>query len=506
MKLNLQNLTIVVSAALLVTSTLKSNAFALLGPIQPWMQMTNGVFAPGDIGGPMCISDEYRWNVPVVTYGFDQSFLDYFGSNGVSAVQSAIQILNELPPASQLVPTNYPLNSAGMNYSANAQSLYDLKSVTLSLLLEQMGLAQPTRNIFVLKQWNPLFVNDNIEAEWPEGTIPNYIVERNFDPLTLNASRSVNGAHFTPFVYAGYTYAPDDPNSVIPIAVDPFTEITAVADFQLRSGGFYVGLTYDDIGGLAYLLSTNNINYETLLSGIVGAGSNADSFVNGAWRPGVDKITFIPQAVDLLSGVCLPMTNYFMDSYITNGVLQHQQMARVISQPDFLFSVNDPGIQSLFLYSRTGTTNWLDNAAANGNTNGAGPGVIQTQVHIIFNKLGPAFFPLGDPPDEQVTDAFQYWASFDGSTNAPIVYPVAQNGTNQLTVRMWLRIGNYPSWSTQDFVWKPSSLSGAQFAMQTSTNLMNWTTLFTVVNNGSVCTYFNDNPQSLTRFYKLVAQ
>ena len=67
-----------------------------------------------------------------------------------------------------------------------------------------------------------------------------------------------------------------------------------------------------------------------------------DSFVNGAWRPGVDKITFIPQAMDSLSGACLPMTNYFTDSYITNGILQHQQMARVISQPDFLFSVNDP--------------------------------------------------------------------------------------------------------------------------------------------------------------------
>ena len=198
MKLNLQKLTIVVSAALLIVSTLKSNAFALIGPIQPWMQMTNGVFFPGDIGGPMCISNEYRWNVPVVTYGFDKSFLDYFGSNGVSAVQSAIQILNELPPASQLVLTNYPYNSTGMNYPAGAQSLYDLKSVTLSLLLEQMGLAQPIQNIFVLKQWNPLFINDNIEAEWPEGIIPNYIVQRNFDPETLNASRYVNGSLFFP--------------------------------------------------------------------------------------------------------------------------------------------------------------------------------------------------------------------------------------------------------------------------------------------------------------------
>ncbi len=50
----------------------------------------------------MCISNGYRWNVPVVTYGFDQSFLDYFGSNGVAAVQGAIAVLNDLPPASTI--------------------------------------------------------------------------------------------------------------------------------------------------------------------------------------------------------------------------------------------------------------------------------------------------------------------------------------------------------------------------------------------------------------------
>src|SRR5262245_51899616 len=82
--------------------------FALLGPYADWMQLTNGYRGPYDIGGPMDLREEYRWNVPVVTYAFDQSFLDYFGSNGVAAVESAIQILNNLPPASQIVLTNFP--------------------------------------------------------------------------------------------------------------------------------------------------------------------------------------------------------------------------------------------------------------------------------------------------------------------------------------------------------------------------------------------------------------
>ena len=148
------------------------------------MQMTNGVIFSGDIGGPMCISNEYRWNVPVVTYGFDQSFLDYFGSNGVAAVESAIAILNDLLPASSIVLTNYPFYSTQYNLAVELQSLYDLKSETLSLLLEQMGLANPVRSICVLRQWNPALAGivflgpDN----WPAGTIPTYIVQRNFDP------------------------------------------------------------------------------------------------------------------------------------------------------------------------------------------------------------------------------------------------------------------------------------------------------------------------------------
>jgi hypothetical protein len=142
-----------------VLQGMRLDAFSLLGPYEPWMQISNCFRLPlapiydkpGDIGGPMCISNGYRWNVPVVTYGFDQSFMDFFGTNGVAAVEGAIQILNDLPPASSVEFTNYPNESEGVNYAAQAQSLYDLQSVTLSLLLEQLGLASPSRFAYVLK-------------------------------------------------------------------------------------------------------------------------------------------------------------------------------------------------------------------------------------------------------------------------------------------------------------------------------------------------------------------
>lgn len=454
----------------------------------------------------MCISNGYRWNVPVVTYGFDQSFLDYFGSNGVAAVEGAIKILNDLPPASSIVLTNYPFNTSRQNLTALNQSLYDLKSETLFLLLEQMGLADPVQNIFVIRQWNPVFIDLFSESVWPAGTIPNYIVQRNFDPLTLNASNSVDN-----ILYTAYIIRNDDGGHFIaPFFVSPTGPPIppAVAYFNLYEGQFYTGLTYDDVGGLAYLLSTNNVNYETLLSGIVAAGTNSSAFVNGAWRPGVDKITFIPQPVDSQSNTFLSTTNYFTDRYLTNGIVQQQQMVRIISQPDFIFSAGDAGATESYsaasmLFKRTGTTNWLNNAAGNGNTNGAGPGVIQPQVQIVFNKLGKGFSSIND---EQVSAGSFCYGSFDGTTNSPITYPIPQATTNQLTFRMWLTTGAAPNFSIRGFEWKATNATGAQFTLQTSTNLTSWINLITVTNDGSICTYNNYNHTSPSRFYRLVPQ
>lgn len=96
----------------------------------------------------MNLGEEYRWNVPVLTYAFDASFLDYFGSNGVAAVENAIGVLNNLGGAAESSPLDFPTQSSVINCEAEAEGLYDLKSQTLALLLEQFGLATPTRFAF----------------------------------------------------------------------------------------------------------------------------------------------------------------------------------------------------------------------------------------------------------------------------------------------------------------------------------------------------------------------
>ncbi len=152
--------------------------FSLLGPFAPWMDAAKNFhslheWGAADIGGPMAIGEGYRWNVPVVTYGFAPSFLDYFGTNGVAAVAEAIQILNDLPPASAINLADYSPYTFRMNYAASPAGLQDLKSAALSGLVEQLGLAQPVRFMFTLR--NISLVGDTVVPE---------TVIRNYDPFT----------------------------------------------------------------------------------------------------------------------------------------------------------------------------------------------------------------------------------------------------------------------------------------------------------------------------------
>src|SRR6185503_12056596 len=109
-----------------------------------------------------------------------------FGPKGVAAVEEAIGILNALPPASQMSATltEFPLDTKSQNGTAATLGLNDVKSFTLSILLEQMGLANPERFVWNLRTretgTNPDFTNYTV-------------IQLNFDPFTLQPTRFVNG-------------------------------------------------------------------------------------------------------------------------------------------------------------------------------------------------------------------------------------------------------------------------------------------------------------------------
>jgi hypothetical protein len=502
---------------------IRANAFSLLGPFTPWMTTTNGFGPPwttfadpnGDIGGPMDIGDGYRWNVPVITYGFDKSFRDYFGTNGMAAVESAIQTLNDLPPASAVVLSNYPTQAEQMNPAVG--NLYDLKTTTLALLLEQMGLAQPTRFIYVLRQWDPIFLNPFFWYSlrwWENGIISNQIVLRNFDPGTLEPSTYVNDQ-----LYIGQLLISLWPDQKLQYAI-PYPQPVktwinglAVADWiwTPSAGYFWDGLTRDDVGGLRYLLSPENINYETLLQSVHPFERgwydlSKHRFVNGAWRPGVDKITFIPQPFNPRRGRFLPVTYRFKDIFIKNGTVMCQQVERQVIQPDILFCAADTGEGKLYtpLFLRSGTTNWLNNAVPNGNTNGEGPGVIHGPIRITFHKLGPTV-------ETGIYGTFfvnASWASFDDSTNLPIVYPSAANlADTWFTIQLRFFDTDYsPAVQLTNITWHLPVPIGGQASLQVSTNQSDWDSLATVTNVGSVAEWHHYDSDNPPKFFRAVPQ
>lgn len=472
-----------------------AGAFSLLGPLKTdgtitggdWQGLTAGgqplglgYSLAGDIGGPMLPTEAYRWNIPVITYAYDLTFLRYFGTNGVAAIEEAMAILNALPPASRMSAdlSEYALDTKSENGSASALGLVDIKSFALATVIEQLGLANPERFVWGLRG-----------RDAQPNFFTNYtVIQLNYDPITLAPSRYVNGVLYNYQIFDALGPQGGEWASAVEwYQLDPlYQPYSSVAggggssDYQLGSspsdsflgigvfgaglsvGHFYTGLTRDDVGGLRYLLSTNHMVFDTLpatvlprtsgtrgspwapvlgfggtnaagLSNIVtSAGTNFTNFVRTAYRPGVDKISF--QRVSVFGTNFTPITLRYTDRFInpTNGRIVKQPVERLVLQPDILFQVRDLGtvLDIPVSSTRTGTANWTNNAALNSFYSGAGmggPGTIFPPVVITFSDQVP--FLSNFEPGETDGEAFTgfVWGSFDGTTRPPVVYPIYQD-------------------------------------------------------------------------------
>jgi hypothetical protein len=97
-----------------------------------------------------------------------------------------------------------------------------------------------------------------------------------------------------------------------------------------------------------------------------------------------------------------------------------------VNQPDILFSAADLVAWPLVpTVSRSAASFDLTGQGANV----SGPGNIRGPLTVTFNKVGP-IYANGNYPlfvDEAGALLNFIWASFDGTTNAPVIYP---NGTS----------------------------------------------------------------------------
>ena len=250
----------VFSLALLALGVHSAWAFSLLGPgTIAWQVPEIGYNLPGDIGGPHNLGEEYRWNTPTNYYAFDQNWLDYFGSNGVWAVEQAFAVFNGVKPFSQYSTelNEVPLQTRRINYRAQQLHLMDLKSATMGLVLEELGLTDSERYVWTLRT--------RVCSTCPACTYG--IIKWSFDPVNWQPSSYINGVLYS---YIIEEFCNGTPVAfTFPFPVDPLAvEHLPVSKFQTLNYGIYTtGLTRDDVGGLRYSYATNNVNWEATATG-----------------------------------------------------------------------------------------------------------------------------------------------------------------------------------------------------------------------------------------------
>jgi len=274
-------------AALVGLGLSEARAFSLAGPVNNggdnWQAVNVGYGAPTITYNvaPKNIGEGYRRNIPVMYYAYSAEFLDYFGTTGETNVDAAFGLLNQALTngVSSYSPdlSEVTFDPQQINYTAQSLQLYDLKSLALGFMMPELGLANPEDNVWKL--------HDRYLPPGGKCPIDEYytVIQRNFaispsDFTQIQYSPYVNNTLYTfeiDEICAGYPVLADTE----PIPVDPLSDsFTSVAGLEegglsinygtLQFGGYYTGLSQDDVAGLRYLLSPNNVNFET-----VGGGS-----------------------------------------------------------------------------------------------------------------------------------------------------------------------------------------------------------------------------------------
>jgi len=367
-------------AALLVLAGQQAWGFAFLGPFfgpdATWQTIVlaydmayQNAGLPGspnwlgDIGGPKNLGEAYRRNDPYLFYSYDSTFTGWFGAQGVTNGDQAFTIMNNVFNAypsgvDGYTPnlTEFPFNSQDFNGTAQGYYLTDLKSVILHLLVEQMGLAEPERYTWTL--------HDRVVFSPPGCPTGNtyLVVQRNYGYQDQTFTGPQTGTIYTPYVNnILYTYdiledcghhPPAWTAATVPFSVDTtIAEYTAVAanNFEggvedgqggLEIGGFYTGLTEDDVAGLRYLMSSNNIEYEDPAAGSDLEVTNPETPVQifplfplesyALTNPPANVATFATAqgygnlVIDpIYSNYYTLVTNWIVTSYFTNIVGQN---------------------------------------------------------------------------------------------------------------------------------------------------------------------------------------
>ncbi|MCK9316493.1 MAG: hypothetical protein M0Q48_10180 [Verrucomicrobia bacterium] len=200
-----------------------------------------------------------------------------------------------------------------------------------------------------------------------------------------------------------------------------------------------------------YMASSHDV-YEYLAYPITWSSTaSAEGDTNAGvvlYRPGLgSNLRFQRVNFDGLVGNTYTPTNmffsniFYMDmSSTTNPYAQLDTtvIRRQINSPDMVFSAGDLMQNGNYFIGRYSTNTWLNLSAENrvnvsDEGEVTGPGVIvPTQSSWVFTSLLDVWVNMyGGPPAlfEQEDGKFNTWASFDGTTNDPVIYPISSTRT-----------------------------------------------------------------------------
>jgi hypothetical protein len=212
------------------------------------------------------------------------------------------------------------------------------------------------------------------------------------------------------------------------------------------------------------ITATNQISTFPGQAGFVGSQSIIEHLTNSflqyysctfttsgpAYYQGVQATKFIRVSDDNLDPLTdlfrQPVTNTYSMMMVSNGMRFRQTFRRIAAQPDIVLSAFDDAQPNTFNGTVTRDINFEEGQVQPGLS---GPGVIDGPVQFDFNKVGTAWWNGPFPDTNSFVTGYSsavnqttgipslLWASYDESTNPPIVYPTGasiQELVNQMVI------------------------------------------------------------------------
>jgi hypothetical protein len=296
---------------------------------------------------------------------------------------------------------------------------------------------------------------------------------RNFDPISWDPSIYVNGTQFTYHLIDSCTVG----DAVEEVVKTHVPSPSLASDVAFMVGAYNLGITRDDAGGLRYLYRKSNYNNETIpidayvsatvdspwntissntpinIGGsspwnVVVTSSNRTSITIGstrtttatagnivstndyALRGGIEKVNFFRMNYDSYYGTNFrPVTLVYTIPTVKNNKAVYQKITRIVTMPDILITAAD-----LLDADMNQFWTYIGSSAGSSATTDNGPGIFDPRAQFTYNKVGRIYYNVGIANNafflpgsgglrEANATAYHIWGTFDGSTNAPIVFP-----------------------------------------------------------------------------------